>query len=375
MRIAVVGAGITGLSVAFELARRGARVVVVERSGIAAEASGLQPGGVRQQWGTRVNCELARESVAFYRDVAARLEARTRPRLDACGYVFLAHSPERLEALAADVAVQRDAGVSSELVTPDGLAELVPGLDVSEVAGASYCAEDGYFDQPQSVVEAFADAAVRAGAAIDHAMVTALVADGAGWTLELRDGGSVRADAVVVAAGYDTPPLLARLGVDVPIEKHPKYLLMSDPIRERLLEPLVVSAEWRFAAKHLANGRMLASDLAASGDPAVQAASWRAHVKESSRRLLPVLEYVTYPVLAEGFYDITPDHQPLLGAVPGHEGLWIAAGFSGHGFMIAPAVGRILAEAVLEQRADPALDVFAPDRFERGHLQPELQIV
>src|SRR3954468_4369854 len=122
MRVGVIGAGITGLSIAFNLAERGADVTIYERTGVGAEASGVQPGGVRQQWGTRVNCELARESVVFYRNVAERLEARTRPRLEECGYVFLAHSPERLRTLAADVVLQNEIGVPSRILRPAELA-------------------------------------------------------------------------------------------------------------------------------------------------------------------------------------------------------------------------------------------------------------
>jgi sarcosine oxidase subunit beta len=120
---------------------------------------------------------------------------------------------------------------------------------------------------------------------------------------------------------------------------------------------------------------MLASDLAAEGDPEEGAPRWRAHVAETVAELLPILEYVTYPIVVEGFYDVTPDHQPLIGPIPGHDGLWLAAGFSGHGFMIAPAVGRIVSEGVLGLGRDSALDAFALDRFERGHVIPELQIV
>jgi sarcosine oxidase, subunit beta len=374
VRVAVVGAGVTGLSVAFHLAERGADVTVYERTGIGAEASGVQPGGVRQQWGTRVNCLLARESVAFYRQLQDRLEPRVPATLEECGYIFLAHSTEHLSRLAGDVALQREAGVPSELVGPEVVAALVPGMVVSTVTGAAYCAEDGYFDQPQAVVEAFAEAGKRRGVAIEHVEVTAVTAEGEGWSLALS-GGTASADAVVIAAGYDTPQLLADLDVELPISKQARYLLLSDPIQERLLEPLVVSSEWRFAAKHLGNGRMLASDLAAVGDPQENASIWRANVRENTQRLLPVLEYVTYPVVVEGFYDVTPDHQPVISRASEHDGLWVAAGFSGHGFMMAPAVGRIVAEALVERRFDPALDSFAFDRFERGNLLPELQIV
>jgi sarcosine oxidase subunit beta len=373
MRIAIVGAGVTGLSIALHLSENGAEVAVHERTGVGAEASGVQPGGVRQQWSTRVNCLLARESIGFYLDIAARLETRTEPVLEPCGYVFLAHSDERRDALAADVALQNELGIPSELLAPKDLPDLLPGIDVSDVTGASFCAEDGYFDQPQAVVEAFAEACRRRGAAIERSTVTRLVEGAGGWTLEREGADPVDVDAVVVAAGYDAPALLATVGVELPIVKEAKYLLLSEPIADRLLEPLVVSVERHFAAKHLRNGRMLASDLTANGDPDRDAAAWRAHVKESVRRFLPVLEYVTYPIVVEGFYDVTPDHQPLIAQV--QNGLWVAAGFSGHGFMIAPAVGRIVADALLDGRHDPALESFALDRFARGSLAPELQIV
>jgi sarcosine oxidase, subunit beta len=375
VRIAIIGAGVTGLSVAFHLAESGADVVVYERSGIGAEASGLQPGGVRRQWSTLVNCLLAEESVAFYRSLSERLEPRNLPTLEACGYVFLAHSPERLAALADDVALQRTARVPSQLLTPEEVAAVVPGLDTTTVLGAAYCDEDGYFDKPQAVVEAFAEACQRRGVVIEHAAISAVLAEGSGWTLATNEGQAWSADAVVLATGCDTASLLAPLEIDLPIVKQPRYLLYSEPIQERLLEPLVVSSELRFASKQLRNGRVLASDLGASGDPDEQASVWRANVKEGGRKLLPALEYVTYPVLVEGYYDVTPDHQPVIGQLPGQQGLWLAAGFSGHGFMIAPAVGRILADALIRERLDSALDSFAPERFAHGHLRPELQIV
>jgi sarcosine oxidase subunit beta len=373
--IAVVGAGITGLSIAYHMAKRGADVAVYERTGIGAEASGVQPGGVRQQWSTRVNCLLARESVAFYREVGERLDARAEPRLDECGYIFLAHSGERLASMADDVALQQEAGVPSRLLSPAELEVVLPGVVVDGVAGAAYCGEDGYVDKPQAVVEAFAEAAARLGAPIRHLAVESIEPAGRGWRLRGAGGAETEADSVVIATGYGTPKLLAPLGIDVPIEKQPRYLFLSEPIRERLLEPLVVAPDLRFAAKQLANGRVLTSDLSAEGDPGTGEAAWRAAVSSHARALLPQLEYVTYPVFVEGFYDVTPDHQALLGAVDGHDGLWLAAGFSGHGFMMAPAVGRILAGAVLGDPPDPLLEPFRLGRFADGPLLPELQIV
>lgn len=352
----------TGLAVARELRSRGLTVAVVERSGIGAGASGVQPGGVRQQWGTRVACRLARESAAFWGEVGERLESRVALTFGRCGYLFVAENEATLAQLAANVALQNEEGIDSRIVDPPEAGELVPGLDVDVVVGGAWCAEDGYFDRPQSVVEAFArDVDIR------HAAVERIEREGTGWAV-----GPVTADAVVVAAGFDTAALLAPLGIDLPIVAEDRYLFFSDPIRERLLEPLVVAPERAFAAKQLADGRVLASDLSARGDEETGRQRWRANVRSASDALLPQLTHVSYRLLVRGVYDVTPDHQPVLGPVG--DGIFVAAGFSGHGFMIAPAVARIVADAVLGRR-DAVLDVLGVERFATGRLVPEPQLV
>ena len=344
MRCAVVGAGIVGLAVARELQVRGHEVVVFERSGVGAGASGVQPGGVRQQWGTRVACRLARESVAFWREADEHLESRVPLTLQRGGYLFVAQTEATLERLAANVALQNEEGIPSRVVSPHEAAELVPGLRADTIVGGAWCGEDGYFDRPQSVVEAFAS-----GIDVVRADVRSL-----------RD---TPADAIVVAAGADSVPLLAELGVDLPVVPEVRYLYLSEPIAERLLEPLVVAPELAFAAKHLADGRVLAGDL--RGDS-------RETIRNGVERLLPRLEYVSYSLRVRGVYDVTPDHQPILGPVA--DGVFVACGFSGHGFMIAPAVARITADAV-EGTRDEVLGVLGLDRFADGRLVPEPQLV
>jgi sarcosine oxidase subunit beta len=207
------------------------------------------------------------------------------------------------------------------------------------------------------VVEAFADAIRRRGVVVERR--------------DVHDVDELRADAVVVAAGAGTAELLPGL----PIEREPRHLFFSEPIAERLLEPLVVSAERRFAAKQLADGRLLASDLAAAGDPESGRERWRASIRASVRELLPRLEYVPLPLLVTGDYDVTPDRQPILGPVPGQRGVFVAAGFSGHGFMIAPEIGRLVAGAVLGDEPEPALSDLGPGRFAAGRLVPGPAVV
>ena len=351
--VAVVGGGVIGLAIARELTVRGARVAVFERSGIGAGASGVQPGGVRQQWGTPIACRLARESVAFYADADERLDAPVPLGFRRCGYLFVAHTDSTLTRLEANVRVQNEEGVPSRLLSPAEAADLVPGLRPDGLAGAAWCADDGYFDRPQSVVEAF-------GRGLDVRIQTVV-------SLEPR-----LADAVVVAAGADTVDLLRPLGIELPIEREDRFIFLSEPIRERLLEPLVVSAERSFAAKQLGTGRVLASDLGARGDVAQQDV-WRATVRAGIEELVPALTYVSFPMLVRGEYDVTPDHQPVLGLVA--DGIYVAAGFSGHGFMIAPAVARIVAEAVLGESPDETLAILDVARFEENRLVPEPQLV
>jgi glycine/D-amino acid oxidase-like deaminating enzyme len=359
--VTVVGAGVIGLAVSRELRSRGLEVAVVERTGVGAGASGVQPGGVRQQWGTRVSCRLARESIDFWRDVGARLESRVPLSFSSCGYLFAAERDATLSRLAANVTLQNDEGIPSRIVCAAEAADLVPGIDAGSLVGGAWCAEDGYFDRPQAVVEAFA-----AGLDIRHARVDAITPDGDGWRV-----GPVSADAVVVAAGVETARMLAPLGLELPIVAEDRYLFFSDPILERLLEPLVVVPERGFAAKQLADGRVLASDLSARGDEQGRE-RWRATIRSASEAFLPLLEHVSYPLLVRGVYDVTPDHQPILGAVG--DGIFVAAGFSGHGFMIAPAVARIVAEAVTGG-SDPVLDILGIERFATGRLVPEPQLV
>ena len=372
--VIVVGAGVIGLSIAWHLLGAGAAVTVVESTGVAAGASGVQPGGVRQQWSTRVSCQLARESARFYGDFSDRLEARAQPVLERCGYLFVADTEDALRGLAENVSLQNELGIPSRILSPADAAEVVPGLRADGMAGASFCGEDGYFDKPQAVVEAFAAAVTRLGGELAIGTADRFAPMPGGWRTTLVDGRRFDSLRVVVAAGVDTPPLLERLGVTVPIVPETRYLFLSEPIRERLLEPLVVAPERRFAAKQLAGGRVLTSDLGADGDPEAGRVAWLRTVSAGIRSLLPILEYVSFPVLADGVYDVTPDHQPILDSVSPNDGFWVAAGFSGHGFMVAPAVGRLVSGAILGNR-DPLLEHFSLARFERSELVRETQIV
>lgn len=373
--VAVIGAGITGLSAAWHLTQRGLSVRVFDGTGIGSGATAVQPGGVRQQWGTEVACRMAREAYAFYNEIGERLAPAVDPQLTACGYLFVALGDEELAAQRQRLELQHRLGVPSREVSAAEAGALVEGLDTSAMVGGVWCDQDGYFDRPLAVVGAFADAATRGGATFVDRRVERVVRDGEGWRLELRGGEAARAGAVVVAAAWDTPELLSPLGVDLPIEREPKYLFYSDPIRERLLEPLVIVPELHFAAKQLADGSVLASDLGGGSREGETKEDWHRNVRRAISAMLPILEYVSFPVLVEGFYDVTPDRQPVLGPIEGHDGLFVAAGLNGRGLMMAPTIGRVIAESVATGTMEEAMAALSPSRFGGGTLTPELQVV
>ncbi len=360
MSVVVVGAGISGLSIALHLLERDlGPVTVVERTGIGAGASGIQPGGVRRQWATRGNCLMASESYAFYRGFAEKFDTHARARFDLCGYVFLADTPPTLASLEAAVALQNELGIPSVLLSPDEAAAVVPGLEPDGLLGGATCAEDGYFDRPQAVVEAFAEVVAARGGRIEIGEVRTIERDGRGWRLAGRT-----AETVVVAAGAASRALLAPLGFDLPIAEEPRTLFLSEPIRERLLEPLVIATDRGIAAKQLADGRVLASDLEDAA---------RSRLREELDRLLPALQYVPLPIVATGMYDMTPDGQPVIDRLD--EGLWVAAGFSGHGFMVAPSTGRAVAGGLAGDASPEWLDAFRADRFEHAIAEHEAQVI
>ena len=270
MRVAVVGAGITGLvGRVWTSPERGAEVVVHERAGIGAEASGVQPGGVRQQWSTRVNCILARESIALLPRRAATPRGAHRARRSSHADTSSSRTPPSgRDALAAR-------GRPAERARhPVGAPR--PGRARRASSGDRRHGRDGRLVLRRGRVlrpAAGGRRGIRRGSSPARRRDRALgrrprSSSGrrAGRSSARRRRGD-RGRRRGRGAGYDAPRSSPPSGVDLPIAKEARYLLLSDPIADRLLEPLVVSAERHFAAKHLRSGRVLASDLAADGDP------------------------------------------------------------------------------------------------------------
>jgi sarcosine oxidase subunit beta len=373
---AVIGAGVTGLSIAWHLTETERRsVLVLDGGGVGSGATAVQRGGVRQQWGTRTSCRLAVECFNFYETFDARFKPRVSPSLSKGGYLFVAESDAGRRQLEANVRLQNEEGIASRLVDAQEAAALAPGMNADGIAAAAWHDQDGYFDHPESIVTSFYEAGVEQGLAFRQSNVRSLTRSGPRWTLTLDDGDTVTAGTVVIATAWDTPALLSTVGVEIPIAKEPRYLFYSDPLQERLLEPLAIFVDRHFAAKQLADGTILASDLTAEGDPATHRQEWYEHIRTSIHDRLPMLDSFTFPKMVEGFYDVTPDSQPIVGPVPGHDDLWVAVGLNGRGLMMSPAIGRLVSEALTTDSFPDPLPELSFERFAVNQLDPEPQVV
>jgi sarcosine oxidase, subunit beta len=191
----------------------------------------------------------------------------------------------------------------------------------------------------------------------------------AGPTLRFADGRHTEAGAVVVTAGADTAQIVRPL-TELPLTPEERSVFLSEPITERLLEPLVIAPDRHFAAKQLADGRVLAADLS---EPEEYVA--RAHVRAVVSELLPRLEFATLPLVVGGTYDMTPDAHGIVDAVDPERRVVVAAGFDGHGFMLAPEIGRGVAVLVAGEDPGPPFEALRTDRFANVGLERESRVI
>jgi sarcosine oxidase subunit beta len=348
-RIVVAGAGVVGASIAYHLALKGADDVVLADTGtVASGATGKALGGVRQQFSSAPEVRLARESVGFFRALRAEL-------FEPVGYLFLATSEAGLAELERRREVQAALGVPVERVD----ASRIEGLVVDDVLGAVFCAEDGTAD-PTGVTQELVRRAAALGVEV----------------LEMTDALELDAGTLVLATGAGSAPLAAKLGVELPVRPLVRQLVETRTI-ERLPHdlPLTIEAESGFHFRRRGEALVLAMPEPTprwGDDEAVDERLVEDWLGRIAHRY-PAAAGVPVARAWAGLYDMTPDGHAIVGEVA--DGLYAACGFSGHGFMQAPAVGRIVADELLGD--DPCFDL-APYRLERfasGAVFPETAIL
>jgi sarcosine oxidase subunit beta len=344
-RIVVAGSGATGASVAYHLALLGADdVVVAERGELVSGSTARAMGGVRQQFSTAAEVVLARESIAFLTELGV-------PLFRQVGYLFLATTPEGLAELDERRALQNELGVPVERVD----AAVVQGLAVDDVLGATCCWSDGVAD-PGGVARELLRRAQELGVVVRPFTP----AEGLGC------------DVLVIACGAWSRELAAGVGVELPIRPLCRQLLETSPLRDLPDElPMVIEAQTGFHFRRRGDRLVLAMvdpEPRWTFDAAVDESLFPDRLERLTRRYPPA-ESATIDDAWAGLYDMTPDAHPIVGPIA--DGVYAACGFSGHGFMQSPAVGRALAELIVRGEASLDLSPYALERFDAGAVFPE----
>ena len=381
-RIAIVGGGVIGSSIAYHLVRDGhpGPVVVVERDATYARASSfLAMGGIRQQFGSAVNIRLAQYGTRFYAAFDRAMRApRHTPLADfrQRGYLFLVDDAAA-DRFAARLERQRRLGARVRRLEPADIRVMAPDLRLDDIRFGVFGPDDGY-GEPREVLAGFRAAAADAGVRYVTAEVVDLVRQGGRIAGVVLDGGErLAADTVVNAAGPFARRLAALAGLDLPVEPVRQHLFRCAlPVRLPYRLPMVVDpsgAHWRHDDTGDRKGpdRLVVARTKLDEPPGENFACdhhrWETDFRPPLEARMPGLAPIDVIEGWAGLYAMTPDHNPLLGEHPAAPGFVLANGFSGHGLMIAPAVGKVLSELIRLGRTE-TVDVrcFAPDRFERG---------
>lgn len=374
----VIGGGIMGLATAYELARRGAeRIVVLERSYLCGGASGRNGGGVRAQWSSATNIELMRRSIALCADFATRMRINVWFRRG--GYLFLARSEGRARQLRASCELQNAHGLRTRIVEPSEAAEIVPGLSTAELLCASHNPDDAVVF-PWPFVWGYARAAVKHGVALHtHTAVTDLRTEGRRITGVVTHRGTIATARVLVCAGAWSPEITRLVGVELPSRPHRHEICSTEPLKP-FLRPLVGDLEDGLYFSQSARGEIVGGIGNADVPPGLDQGSSLKFLSLYARalsRAMPRLGAVKILRQWAGCYDLTPDGNPLCGAVDEVEGLYLMSGFMGHGFMMAPIMGELFARYLLSggEEEKALFEKWALRRYREGRLLSENMIL
>jgi sarcosine oxidase subunit beta len=375
--VAIIGAGVEGLSVAWALTRDGVTdVIIVDRGAVGSGFTGKSSGIVRCHYGVPSIAAMAWRSLPVLEDAPTVLGAEIGFRR--CGYlVIVGH--DNVVPLEVNVAMQRALGIDAELIRPQEVSARFPAMRVDDVAAAAYESRGGFADA-YSTAQAFAQAARRAGARVRQGTEVTSIAtrNPEGFTLVLANGDHLDAATLVVAAGPWTPALIAPLGLDLPMRAQREQLMIVDPGGSTGALPVVSDLVTLQYVRPEGRDHLLVGNSDHYGPEWVDPDAYVDAMDDDAltdaipkfEHRFPGFESVGLAATYAGCYDVTPDYNPVISATP-IAGLYICAGFSGHGFKIAPAVGQLTADLIVHGTSTVS-DIDAADfrlaRFEEGRL-------
>src|SRR6056297_4177187 len=375
--IAIIGGGVIGASIAYNLAKKGMKdIVVLEKNYIASGSTGSCGAGIRQQWGTEMNCLLSKKSMEIFENMNESLKVKRDIELKQGGYLLLAYSEKEFKQFKENIKLQNSIGIPSQLLTVKEAKEIVPQLNGEGIKGATYCPTDGHIN-PFRVNQAYVEAARRKKVQFyTYTSAQDIITQNNEIKSVVTDRGVIETNKVVNAAGGFSKEVSLMAGIDIPTKSERHQILVTEQVNP-ILKPMVMSFSYNIYCQQIPDG----SFVMGYGDPDEQyshniKSSWQ-FLEEMAKKatyLLPFLKDIRVIRQWAGLYNITPDAQPILDASDELKGFFMAVGFSGHGFMIAPFTGVLMAEMILGEKLsmDIKLDL---KRFEHDRLILEPSVV
>jgi sarcosine oxidase, subunit beta len=375
--VVVIGGGVMGLSTAYHLGRRGVRdVVLLDKDALGSGSTSKAAGGVRAQFSDPVNIALGARSLETFRNFTSLFDQEID--LHQVGYLFLLSTPDSVAAFEANVALQNDLGVPSRMIGVEEARRLSPLVSTDGLLAAAYSPTDGHCT-PESVVLGFASAARRAGATLlPHRAATGI---------DVRDGrivgvrteaGTIRTDTVVCAAGAWSAEVGSWVGVDLPVTPLRRQILVTEPVPDLdPRTPFTIDFETSFYFHGEGRGLLLGmSDPDETpGFALTRSDGWLPRLGAAIERRAPAIAEVGISGGWAGLYEMTPDHNALIGRADTVEHFLYATGFSGHGFLMGPAVGEIVRDLYLGEETFLDITGLSAARFADLDVRPELNIV
>lgn len=379
--VVVIGAGVIGSSVAFHLAKLGARnVLLLDRGTIGAGTTSQSSGILRTHYSVKENVELARQSWAVFNNFTQYLEDEDAAcGMVKCGYMIVAPEGDKLEPLRASLRQQQDQGIPLELLDRAQARELLPIAHFDDAALIGYEPEAGFADA-YLVATSFARAARRAGVTIrENVEVKKLLIENGKVVGLSTTAGDFHAATVISTQNIWTPELAGWTGLPLPVvpERHAVLALECEAARYTYSMPVFkdLASPGMLYCRSYGGNQMLVSEgivgealKAAEVEQGDIPMDYIVEVGAQVAERFPAYEASGIASSWTGVYDVTPDWNPVLGRLPGVEGLVVGYGFSGHGFKLSPTVGRILAQEALGLPTDVSLKPYSIERFQTGAL-------
>lgn len=377
VNVAIIGGGCVGLSVAYHLGKLGVEdVLLLERDYLGAGATCRCGGGMRQQWSTRGNVVLAKHAVQAF----ANFENELGQDIDFVqgGYLLPAYDQQMLDEFEENIHIQNQAGIDTRLVTPAEVNKIVPLLNTDGMLGASFGPGDGKAN-PFLVVEGYANRAREMGVEIKtHQAVVGLRSCDEGIEV-LTESGKIFARTVVNAAGGFAAEVAAMVGVEIPVRPYRHQVFVTEPV-ESCFDPMVIDLRRNIYFSQAKHGAFITGQTD-HGELSSHNISerWQSGVQIARKliSMVPRLKKVGMLRQWAGSYAVTPDSQPILGPAASEPNMLLACGFSGHGFMLSPIAGKLIAEHIACGHCETLpIDDYLMTRFEtQGSICAEQNVV